>query len=222
MFDAGPGLIALGVLVLLNGFFVAAEFSLVTIRRTRVEQMLAERRPGARNVQDAIANLDSYIAACQLGITMASLALGWIGEPALAQLIEPPVTALAGQFPVIDGVEWAETDPDLTVVVLAGTVTIASRARIEAVLAETTGRRLVPMPRRPEVDVSRHGLPSKARLVSCLSCDRSRCCSRGRGVSRFGGGGRWRPCRGTERPECDRAWFSAVLVSAVSGEVTRA
>lgn len=52
-------------------------------------------------------------------------------------------TALSGQFPAIDGVEWVETDPDLTVVVLAGTVTHASRPRIEAVLAEVTGRRLV-------------------------------------------------------------------------------
>lgn len=52
-------------------------------------------------------------------------------------------TALSGPFPAIDGIEWVETDPDLTVVVLAGTVTLASRAKIEAVLTETVGRRLV-------------------------------------------------------------------------------
>jgi CBS domain containing-hemolysin-like protein len=82
--------------VLLNGFFVAAEFALVTVRRTRVEQMLAESRPGASNVSDATQHLDSYIAACQLGITMASLALGWVGEPALAGLIEPAIGEVLG------------------------------------------------------------------------------------------------------------------------------
>lgn len=96
MLETGGGLVAVLVLVLLNGFFVAAEFALVTIRRTRVDQMVAEGRPGARNVSDATVHLDSYIAACQLGITMASLALGWVGEPALAHLIEPLVGEFAG------------------------------------------------------------------------------------------------------------------------------
>jgi putative hemolysin len=92
----GGGILAVFVLVLLNAFFVAAEFALVTIRRTRVEQLVAEGRIGARNVEDAITHLDSYIAACQLGITMASLALGWVGEPALAHLVEPLVGNLGG------------------------------------------------------------------------------------------------------------------------------
>ena len=82
-------LLAVLALVLLNGFFVAAEFSLVSMRRTRVEQLVEEGRSGAAAVQRAVTNLDHSIAATQLGITMASLALGWIGEPALAQLIEP-------------------------------------------------------------------------------------------------------------------------------------
>ncbi len=76
-------------LVLANGFFVAAEFSIVTVRKTRVDQLVAEGHPGARAVRRAISAPDSYIAATQLGITMASLALGWIGEPALATLIQP-------------------------------------------------------------------------------------------------------------------------------------
>ena len=96
MFATGSGLIAVLVLVLLNGFFVAAEFSLVTIRRTRVEQMVAERRPGSGNVADATLHLDSYIAACQLGITMASLALGWVGEPAFAGVVEPLLGGVGG------------------------------------------------------------------------------------------------------------------------------
>ncbi|MXW35296.1 MAG: DUF21 domain-containing protein, partial [Chloroflexi bacterium] len=96
MVEIGGGLLALAALVCLNGFFVAAEFALVTIRRTRVQQLVAEGRPGARNVEAAVGNLDSYIAACQLGITMASLALGWIGEPALAGVLEPVLGAVAG------------------------------------------------------------------------------------------------------------------------------
>jgi len=76
-------------LVLANGFFVAAEFSIVTVRKTRIDQMIAEGHRGARAVRRAISAPDRYIAATQLGITMASLGLGWIGEPAVASMIEP-------------------------------------------------------------------------------------------------------------------------------------
>ncbi len=96
MLEIGGGLLAVLFLVLLNGFFVAAEFALVTVRSTRVQQLLAEGAPGSRNVDDGIRNLDSYIAACQFGITLASLALGWIGEPALAGLVEPVVGPIGG------------------------------------------------------------------------------------------------------------------------------
>ena len=77
------------VLVALNGYFVAAEFALVTIRWTRVEELVQKGRFGAKAVSAAIEHLNDAIAACQLGITFASLALGWLGEPALAHLIEP-------------------------------------------------------------------------------------------------------------------------------------
>ncbi|MCS6775502.1 MAG: hemolysin family protein [Chloroherpetonaceae bacterium] len=83
------GLLAVAGLVLLNGFFVAAEFALVSVRKTRIEQLVNEGNRRARAVQRALAHLDTYIAATQLGITMASLGLGFIGEPALARLIEP-------------------------------------------------------------------------------------------------------------------------------------
>ena len=77
------------LLVLLNGFFVAAEFAIVKVRSTKIRE-LAEagdwRATMARNVID---HLDAYLSACQLGITIASLGLGWIGEPAVARLIEP-------------------------------------------------------------------------------------------------------------------------------------
>ena len=77
------------LLVLLNAFFVAAEFALVAVRRTRVEEMVNHRRAGALAVRAAIDHLDDAIAATQLGITLASLALGWIGEPIVARLLEP-------------------------------------------------------------------------------------------------------------------------------------
>jgi putative hemolysin len=89
LFETGLGLVAVVVLVFLNGFFVATEFSLVSIRRTRIDELVATGHRGAAVVQKALQQLDPYIAATQLGITMASLALGWIGEPALAHLIEP-------------------------------------------------------------------------------------------------------------------------------------
>lgn len=76
-------------LVFANGFFVAAEFAIVTVRKTRVDQLVAEGNRGARAVRRAVSDPDSYIAATQLGITMASIGLGWIGEPALASLVQP-------------------------------------------------------------------------------------------------------------------------------------
>src|SRR5205823_7203431 len=82
-------LLGLMALVSANGFFVAAEFSIVTVRKTRIDQLVAEGHRRARAVRRAVTAPDRYIAATQLGITMASLGLGWIGEPALATLIQP-------------------------------------------------------------------------------------------------------------------------------------
>ena len=77
------------LLVLANGFFVATEFALARLRPTQVEEWVREGRPGARSVQHAVAHIDAYLAACQLGITLASLGLGVIGERALHELLEP-------------------------------------------------------------------------------------------------------------------------------------
>src|SRR5262247_3072212 len=82
-------LTGLMALVFANGFFVAAEFSIVTVRKTRVDQLIAEGHTRARAVRRAITSPDRYIAATQLGITMASIGLGWIGEPAVALTIQP-------------------------------------------------------------------------------------------------------------------------------------
>lgn len=75
------------LLVLANGFFVATEFALVSVRRTRMQQLAAEGNRRALSVLDRLSHLDTYIAATQLGITISSLALGWIGEPAVAVLV---------------------------------------------------------------------------------------------------------------------------------------
>ncbi|MCG1003143.1 MULTISPECIES: hemolysin family protein [Halobacterium] len=76
-------------LVVLNGFFVASEFAFVRIRGTTVDQLAAEGRPGSGTLQEVMTDLDNYLATTQLGITIASLGLGWVGEPAVAALLEP-------------------------------------------------------------------------------------------------------------------------------------
>jgi magnesium and cobalt exporter, CNNM family len=81
-------LVALLLLVLANGFFVAAEFALVRSRRARLEA-LAEENPRYRRVLKQVDNMSEYLSACQFGITLASLGIGFLGEPALAELIEP-------------------------------------------------------------------------------------------------------------------------------------
>jgi CBS domain containing-hemolysin-like protein len=92
------GILSVLLLVAANGFFVASEFSLVAVRRSRVAQLVATGRANAKALLKAINNLDANLAACQLGITISSLALGWIGEPALATLIEPSLVSLLGSL----------------------------------------------------------------------------------------------------------------------------
>ncbi len=92
---------AVMALVAANGFFVAAEFSLVASRRTRIEAMVRQGDTKAKLAQKAIQSLDRYISGTQLGITVASLGLGWIGEPALAAGIETFFRALPGPLDVM-------------------------------------------------------------------------------------------------------------------------
>ncbi len=82
-------LFALLSLVVINGLFVAAEFALVRSRRTRVESLAKTDSRGTRQVLEQIERLDEYLSACQVGITIASIGIGFLGEPALAELIEP-------------------------------------------------------------------------------------------------------------------------------------
>jgi len=93
VFSAARLLLAL-VLVALNGFFVASEFAFVKVRATRVDAMVEEGGKAALRVQEAMNNLDDYLAVTQLGITLSSLGLGWAGEPAVAAVIEPVLGAV--------------------------------------------------------------------------------------------------------------------------------
>lgn len=87
-------LAAIPILIAINGFFVASEFALVAVRRTRVEELVNSDVPGAKSLMEAVENLDRSVAAAQLGITLASLALGLVSEPALHALISPLFTWL--------------------------------------------------------------------------------------------------------------------------------
>jgi CBS domain containing-hemolysin-like protein len=84
------------LLVLANGFFVAFEYSMVKVRATQLEALVAERRAGAKTALAVRKSLDTWLSASQTGITLASLALGWIGEPAVARLIQPQILRFAG------------------------------------------------------------------------------------------------------------------------------
>jgi CBS domain containing-hemolysin-like protein len=77
------------ILVLANGFFVASEFALVAVRKSRIEALASEGSSAAKRLLDCLNNLNAYISATQLGITLFSLGLGWVGEPAIASMLDP-------------------------------------------------------------------------------------------------------------------------------------
>jgi magnesium and cobalt exporter, CNNM family len=95
------GLIAIPLLIAINGYFVAVEFALVALRKTRVEELIQQGVRGARSVAAAQANLNRSIAAAQLGITLASIALGAVSESVLARLLENWLTFIPDDFEVI-------------------------------------------------------------------------------------------------------------------------
>lgn len=87
-------------LVFLNGAFVAAEFSFVKVRPTRLAQLVAEGNRRAKVAQNCVNNIDAYLSVCQLGITISSLGLGWLGEPVVARLLEPVMVYFGVASPV--------------------------------------------------------------------------------------------------------------------------
>ena len=106
MHDSLLVLVAL-FLVALNGFFVAAEFGIVTLRRTRIRAIAKTQGVRGRILATVHGQLDAYLSACQLGITLASLGLGWIGEPAFASLLEPLLGAIGISSPqLIHGIAF--------------------------------------------------------------------------------------------------------------------
>ncbi len=104
---SGLGILGALLLVALNGVFVAAEFAFVKIRSAQVKRMVDEGRASARIVQSAIGKLDRYLAVCQLGITISSLGLGALGEPAIARLLEPVLGVLGFSEGLIHGIAFA-------------------------------------------------------------------------------------------------------------------
>lgn len=82
-------LLLIFLLILLTAFFVSAEFAIVKVRKSRIDQLIAEGNKRAINVKKVINNLDGYLSACQLGITITALGLGWLGEPTVEHLLEP-------------------------------------------------------------------------------------------------------------------------------------
>jgi CBS domain containing-hemolysin-like protein len=101
------GILGALLLVALNGVFVAAEFAFVKVRSAQVDRMVQERRASARLVRGATKKLDRYLAVCQLGITISSLGLGAMGEPAIARLLEPVLAAFGFSEGLIHGVAFA-------------------------------------------------------------------------------------------------------------------
>src|SRR6476620_2203611 len=94
--DSALKLLAVFALVAINGLFVAAEFALVGARPTRIDQLVAQGNRWAKLVKRAQLDPNRFISAAQVGITMASLGLGWIAEPALATIINPPLERIFG------------------------------------------------------------------------------------------------------------------------------
>lgn len=91
----------------MNAFFVMAEFSLVRVRKTQVDLLVEEKRPGAAAAKRISENINAYLSACQLGITLASLALGMLGEPAVSALIHEPLEAMGLSPEMVYGISVA-------------------------------------------------------------------------------------------------------------------
>ncbi|MCW2959886.1 MAG: hypothetical protein JWM90_273, partial [Thermoleophilia bacterium] len=93
--DFSPtSLIAVVCLILLNGFFVAAEFALVSVRRTRIQELVADGSRRAVLVKHALDDINQFVSTAQVGITMCSLGIGFLGEPAIAAMLEEPLSSL--------------------------------------------------------------------------------------------------------------------------------
>jgi CBS domain containing-hemolysin-like protein len=127
-------------LVAANGFFVAAEFAIARLRPTQVAQFVRQGKPGARSAQHAVDHIDAYLSACQLGITLASLGLGAVGEPVFHDLLEP----LLGDSASIVGFGLASAIAFLIITVLH--VVLGELAPKSAAIARTGPMALILSP----------------------------------------------------------------------------
>ncbi len=138
---SGFKLFAALFLVFLNGVYVAAEFAFTKVSSTRVDKMVEEGRLSARMVKEATQNLDSYLAISQLGITIASLGLGALGEPAIATLIRPLLEALRAPEGLVHAVAFPVAFGLITFLhvvfgeLAAKTIAIQSAERISLIVA---------------------------------------------------------------------------------------
>ena len=82
-------LILIVILIALTAFFVATEFAMVKVRASRLDQLIAEGKKGAIAAKKVVSHLDEYLSACQLGITVTALGIGWLGEPTIEKLLHP-------------------------------------------------------------------------------------------------------------------------------------
>lgn len=119
------GLLFVLLLILATGFFVASEYSIVSVRRTRIDQLVSEGNSGASRVKFALDHLDAYIAAVQIGITIATLGIGALGEPVLGNILEPLLA------PLLTPVEQYVTSTTISIIIAFLIVTI-----LEIVLGE--------------------------------------------------------------------------------------
>lgn len=103
----GVSLLLVVFFLLMNAFFVVAEFALVRVRPSQMDVAVSEGRPGAKNARLIAGNVNAYLSACQLGITLASLALGWLGEPAVSELLHPLFSLLGVPSGVASGISVA-------------------------------------------------------------------------------------------------------------------
>ena len=142
-------LVGVAVLVAANGFFVAAEFALVRTRDSKIQQLADERARGAALAKHQVDRIDEYLSACQLGITMASIGIGFMGEPAIASLLEEPLGEVAGH-----GVAVAISFALAYLLVTAAHITVGEQVpKIYAIThPEGTARRAA----RPPAGVPRH------------------------------------------------------------------
>src|SRR3954451_19356668 len=126
-------LLAVPALILMNAFFVAAEYAMVRARRDRLEALKQENVRGAALAEHQVEHIDEYIAACQVGITLASIGIGAVGEPALADLLEGPfgnVLGPAAAIALAGGIGYAGP------VALAGVIGYAVLTSVHITLGE--------------------------------------------------------------------------------------